>query len=210
MQAQCMPAAQMTRIIREHALRPTRTGVRAIQVTCGSVEKFGAHVDGIWVNPFHIGDEPLWPLDAASAGELAEHSLALSLEEALKRKLGVEEEGAILTFLVALVCLSDRAKDELNRLGELPLRVRRGKHTQLAGIIEQKCKARLQETGYELSADDWSGWASTYRLWLREDGRASKRFSLQGVDKTLASYDFHGKHLTGGRLWAGSLLLLQW
>lgn len=213
MQAGVISAAQMTRIIRDHALPPTRAGVRTLQVVCGCSTALGAQEDRICVNPFLTVDAaPLWPLDAACANELAEHSFALSLAEALKRKLDVEEEGAVLVFLLALVRLSDCARDEMNRSGELPLRVRRGRHEQIAGMVQQECKARLQETGYECGADDWSGWSSAYRLWLREHGSAlaPKRLRFQGVDKTLASYDFEGKHLTGGRMWAGSLLLLQW
>jgi hypothetical protein len=212
MQADAISPAQMTRIIRAVALPPTRAGVRALQIVHGCPTAFGAQEDHIRVNPFLPVDAPLFPLDAARADELAEHSFALSLAEALKRKLGIAEEGAVLTFLLALVRLSDCARDEMNRSGELPLRVRRGRHAQIAGMVQQECKARLQETGYECGAHDWSVWCSTYRLWLKEHGStlATKRLRLQGVDRTLASHDFEGKLLTGGRLWAGSLLLLQW
>jgi len=59
-----------------------------MSLQCGSEENFGG-LDSTQVNPFLRGDEILWPLDKQRADLLAEFSLALSLAEALKRKLKV-------------------------------------------------------------------------------------------------------------------------
>jgi len=122
-----------------------------------------------------------------------------------------EEQTAILVYLLALVRLSDVAKDELNRLDELPLQIRHRQDRQLADNINTMCKVRLHDTGYQDSSENWDAWASAYRLLLYTGcDRDVMRLSINGADKQLASFDFEGKHLTGGRMWAGSVLLLQW
>ena len=202
----------MLRTVSQEAHRPLRKGVRVMEITCDSKEKLGGR-NGICLNPFISSDElkseALWPLDTKLANRLAHYSFALSLAEAIKRKQKPDDKRAILIYLLALVRLSAVARDELN-LGELPLLIRHRQHRQLANSIEKLCKDRLQVTGYAESSDNWSGWASTYRLWLRSASNDVRQFSIQGADKRLATYDFNGKNLTGGRLWAGSALLLQW
>ena len=192
----------------KHAHRPLREGVRAMEIFSGSEEDFCGE-NNIRINPFLRGDEPLWPLNEERADFLAWHSFALSLTEALKRKLSADEQRAILVYLLEIVRLSDVAKDELNRIGELPLRIQHGQNMQLAQEIDTLCQNRRQETGWEDTSEDWSSWATRYCFWIR-DGHTVHRLSISGADKQLASYDFSGKHLTGGRVWAASVLLLQW
>ena len=101
--------ACMIRVVADHALKPKREGVRVMEILCGSGEPFGGP-SSVQINPFIRRSELVWPLDRPRADYLAEHGLALSLSEALKRKLKCDDVLAILEYFHALVQLSDVAK----------------------------------------------------------------------------------------------------
>ena len=60
---------------------------------------------------------------------------------------------------------------------------------------------------------DWSGWADRYVINVYFASSREVEWTtvkLSGVDKTWGEHDFGGANLTGGRIWGGCIILLQW
>jgi len=100
----------------------------------------------------------------------------------------------------------------------LPLHIRDG-HGGCADLqvvaqqIERRCIDAWNEVAYSgggAPLDDWLGWPSTYDICLKFRPPDAMWVHLAGVQRSMSLFDMKGVHLTGGRLWAGALVLTRW
>ncbi|EKX31785.1 hypothetical protein GUITHDRAFT_149075 [Guillardia theta CCMP2712] len=189
---------------------PTKHGVRVVVIEAGKADELRTDVT---INPcFEPRDLP-WPLEAEQASHLTSCGLAISLVESLRRNEEGEIQSAILKYLDALVSVSEEACHHLNRYKELPLDVGvkpSDEDRACISRIEQLCYEHIDPNGYGESVSNWSGWAALYEVWVRNPKEKLSKLKIYGVEKKMSSFDFGGAHLTGGRIWASSLLLIRW
>jgi predicted nicotinamide N-methyase len=79
--------------------------------------------------------------------------------------------------------------------------------------IERRCIEAWNEVAYSRGfapRDDWLGWPPTYDICLKLRPLDTMWVHLAGVQRSMSLFDMNGVHLTGGRLWAGALVLTRW
>mmetsp|Transcript_25908 Transcript_25908/g.72300 ORF Transcript_25908/g.72300 Transcript_25908/m.72300 type:complete len:412 (-) Transcript_25908:102-1337(-) len=185
--------------------------VRVLVLEVGDPTEYGA--GGVLANPWYdSGKLPRQPT-AGNVDDLVSYGMPLSLVSALRQRLPPDVQIDVLRYLQAIVSLSAKACDMLNRTNVLPLALAASsckECTRHATEIERFCKARLHEMEYSRAASDWTGWVCSYEVWLCFKGVHVAKVQGRGMSKTAACFDFGGIHLTGGRLWAGGLMLMRW
>jgi len=195
------------------ALQPPlpKYGIRVLKLGICGVKDYGA--GSVDVNPWVDVSNLPWPVPASTAEDLTSRGLPLSLSDVLTRDLGTSEQLAALTYLLALVKASDAALDQLNSQRKIPLIIAPRPNRQgalLAATIERLCKTRLGSAPIASNSQAWTSWASSYEVWIHDGEERLAKVGVRGVDKGSCAYDLGGVHLTGGRVWAGALILIRW
>jgi len=174
---------------------------------------------GIDINPWiDTRSVPSAPWSTEDVELLTSYGVPLSVALALEGQLGQEVQHQLVSMLHALVLKSRVARDQLNAhqrggcysccasLGSRP-----GKEAAcLAADIGRLCKERHAEAGQQVACEDWTRFGSACEVWLRRGQRTIRVLVQSEADNHAAAFDFDGVHLTGGRVWAGSLLLSRW
>lgn len=195
-----------------------KEGLRVLGLEVGPAAEFG--IGKVVRNPWLKSSELPWPLDEETASDLTARGLPLALVDALARSSQQPLQQGLLLYLHSLVELSKEARDQLNRHKRLPLtavkwvpldsKARAPAQPALAAEVEKLCKQRLSEVEHEDCVGDWTGWVTSYEVWLHRPQVGTTRVRVRGVDKGCGMFDFGGVHLTGGRVWAGSFMLTRW
>mmetsp|Transcript_71711 Transcript_71711/g.173710 ORF Transcript_71711/g.173710 Transcript_71711/m.173710 type:complete len:408 (-) Transcript_71711:253-1476(-) len=194
--------------------RPKST-LRVVSAEVGSVERFGAG-GRLLMNPW-IDSNTAFRLSTASCSEnvedLVSHGLPLSLALALENPIPAAVQFALLSSLHTMIRGSSRACNQLNahqktrlKFGSTPNKPA----AALAAEVETLCKQRYFDSGHQSVCQDWTGFGSSYEVWFTHGAERIKVHLCGERNKGAAEFDLGGVHLTGGRLWAGSLLLARW
>eukprot|EP00960_Hanusia_phi_P041875 755185-Hanusia_phi.AAC.1 len=189
---------------------PAKHGVRIVVVEADKQDELRTDVT---INPCFSARDLPWPLEVEEARHLTSCGLAISLVESIRRNESVEVQSALLKYLDALVGVCEEACHHLNRYKELPLEAGvkpSDEDRACIARIEQLCYEHVDLNGYGESVSNWSGWAALYEVWLRNPKQELCKLKIYGVEKKMSSFDFGGAHLTGGRIWASSLLIIRW
>jgi len=138
-------------------------------------------------------------------------SLANLLEDT---ELTPGKQAIAARVLMAIVAESHAARLQLAARGKIPLLLRKDSSQQAVALcveINRLCRELCSGAAAE-SAEcaKASGFRSTYDFQLMRGGRLLCSLSLQGTGRMHSAADLGGFHLTGGRVWAGSLLLVKW
>jgi predicted nicotinamide N-methyase len=57
---------------------------------------------------------------------------------------------------------------------------------------------------------DWTKFGGIYELWICQDEDVKAKVRMLGMPSDIGTFDLGGVHLTGGRVWAGSVILARW
>eukprot|EP00929_Paragymnodinium_shiwhaense_P028902 TRINITY_DN16678_c0_g1_i1.p1 TRINITY_DN16678_c0_g1~~TRINITY_DN16678_c0_g1_i1.p1 ORF type:complete len:411 (-),score=57.28 TRINITY_DN16678_c0_g1_i1:685-1917(-) len=193
-------------------LRPVLSSLRVLSMQVGTPECFG--VGSIHVNPWlDISSFPSLPWSAADAQLLTSHGVPLSVATALEGQLEYRLQHMLISMLLALLQEDAAACDQLNAHQKVPLclgSAPRKDGVSLVQTVNRVCKARYAERGHQVACKDWTQFGSTCEVWLHH-GLETTRVLVQSEPNSRAAvFDFSGVHLTGGRVWAGALILSRW
>jgi len=163
-----------------------------------------------WLESFPPGSSIFSDLE-----KLSILGVPISVAQAIKRGLPHCLHKVALDILSRLVDHSSCACDQLVKVKLLPLRfpTRWDCLPELQGLvrqIEQMCKKTAYSGELGADSDGWLGWPSAYDLCLKTSPSDIKWIRLNGAHKSHSLFDLSGIHLTGGRLWAGSIILARW
>jgi len=197
-------------------LQSPKSQLRVISLEVGTTNPFGA--GAIEVNPWlDIVDLRRADLCEIDVDNLSSYGLPLSVAEALERPAGQVKtavQSALVFLLHDLARESRSARDQLNEHQKIPLKF--GAHLSKSDLrhvadIERLCKEQRTDTGYLQAVQDWTAFGSTCEVWLACIGGQRTKVRLQSEpNKDAAVFDIDGCRLTGGRVWASSLLLARW
>jgi len=192
-------------------LKGASSPVRVLQIEVLESEKYGVGTTQInpWIKPVELK----WPSCPSDADQLTSLDMPLSLVSTLQDSLPPHVQLATVSYLLAIIRESSVARKQLAGAGRFPLVF--GSQTSkqvriLAADVEQACKQSLQEVQHGATCADWTDWASSYEVWVCSGGACPAKVRLCGVGRMSSAFDFNGWNLTGGRIWAGSVLLLRW
>jgi len=193
-------------------LQRPESSLRVIAVEVGAPEQLGAGTVQInpWLEPAKLNGKIECTDDAEN---LASYGLPLSLAQALEWQMQPAVQIGLLSLLHALVQGTPCACDQLNEHQKVPLKLSLPPQKEAASLVakvESVCKRRLADIGHHVSCKDWTEFGSTYEVWLCCGTGQKLKLRLRGERKDASSFDFGGVHMTGGRIWAGSLLLARW
>lgn len=168
------------------------------------------------MNPW-IDSDKAFRLSQASCSENVEdfisYGVPLSLSLALENPVPAPVQVALLTSLLTLLRGDSRACDQLIAHQRLHLKLGSPPNKEAAVLAAEErelCKRRYFDCGEQSASKDWTGFGSSYEVWFTH-GAERVKVRLGGEqNKGAAEFDLGGVHLTGGRLWAGSLLLARW
>mmetsp|Transcript_71710 Transcript_71710/g.173708 ORF Transcript_71710/g.173708 Transcript_71710/m.173708 type:complete len:408 (-) Transcript_71710:253-1476(-) len=194
--------------------RPTST-LRVVSAEVGPAEHLGAG-GKLQMNPW-IDSDLASRLSKESCSEsiedLISYGVPLSLALALENPIPAAVQFALLSSLHAMIRASSHACDQLNAHQKTNLRFGSTPNTPAAGLaaeVEKLCKQRYFDSGHRSACKDWTGFGSSYEVWFTHGAERIKVHLGGERNKGAAEFDLGGVHLTGGRLWAGSLLLARW
>lgn len=192
-------------------LKPPSLSLRVIASELGSSEKFGC---GSWeTNPWPELASIVNGLPGMDATVMTSFGLPLSLSLAIIHDCTQGPELiAMLHMLYALVKESVPARDQLTSHGTVPVDMKShsAEASALVCKIGQLCNDGAQEAGFQQSpGKDWTTYGGIREIWLGHEGRQTK-VSVDCQRQAAGAYDMGGVHMTGGRVWAGSLVLARW
>lgn len=199
---------------------PREVGIRVFKLDVGSSAVCGAGLT--YLNPCADKDELLWPLTPQQADHLAACGVPLSLAGLLLegRVPSLIMEVAI-AYLHELLTLSERARNILNRrtgkslcaLDQLVQHRSVGLHPKVVGLVRICKQSRGNSTEWLGTQDGSRGWTCancSYEVWFDRPRSSLLKVVAGGMSLGMSALDLGGKQLTGGRLWAGSILLARW
>jgi len=199
---------------------PTRANhVRVLEFEVGTPAQCGA--GKISVNPWSRPSDLTWPVTAAYAEEITSCGLTLSLADALENCLPLALQRLLLSYLIAICKESPMACQQLfiysrglatvASLEAAASKEARALAAELAKVCRQQLSSLDEQRRTSGSESSWVGWStSSYELWFRLPEKGVAKVRLQGMQMMKSAFDIGGSHLTGGRLWAGSVLLARW
>eukprot|EP00747_Dinoflagellata_sp_TGD_P123836 gnl/TRDRNA2_/TRDRNA2_173888_c0_seq1.p1 gnl/TRDRNA2_/TRDRNA2_173888_c0~~gnl/TRDRNA2_/TRDRNA2_173888_c0_seq1.p1 ORF type:complete len:334 (-),score=22.66 gnl/TRDRNA2_/TRDRNA2_173888_c0_seq1:5-979(-) len=204
-------ASQLSELLKTLQPPSKSKGLRVLALEVGDTAKYG--VGHLQENPILVSTQVHWPLRPCEADELISCGVPLSLASVLQYDPRPDMQTTALALLHALVGSSEIACDQLNNYRKLPLLCASAPSNETVALVaevESRCKQRLEKVGHSAGGTDWTRFAASYELWFCHGGARVAKVHVRGVGKTEGAFDFGGVHLTGGRVWAGSVILARW
>lgn len=196
-------------------LQQPKSPLRVVSVEVGTAERFGAG-GKLQINPWIDSDKDFRLSEAScfeKAKDLISYGVPLSLCLALGKPVPTPIQLALLSALLTLLRESLHACDQLIahqglhlKLGSPPSKAAGA----LVDEVEELCKKRYFDCGHQSANEDWTGFSASYEVWLTHTAERIQVRLGGEPNKGAVEFDLGGVHLTGGRLWAGSLLLARW
>lgn len=199
---------------------PRDAGVRVFKLEVGPGSMCGEGFTQL--NPSAHEDDVFWPLSPQQADHLAACGVPLSLAILLVEK---EVPSLIMEVAIAylheLVTKSQGVRDMLNRrTGKSACMLDQVAQHQLVGLhlnvvdLVRICKQSRGNTNEWLGMQDenrgWTRAVGSYEVWFDRPKSSLLKVVVGGMTLGMSALDLGGKQLTGGRLWAGSILLARW